>query len=212
MNAIASTSASDLPPPMALALSANFGSVSGWRDSFTDSARAHAQKPGRLELAFLPDRGTLVTQWAEAASAQQGVPIISLQMPLDDGEPLTHIDWPEAYQHYQHAVHAASESLGVDRVEVGDAPLIDVRRAGVFDAAPTLLPGAVWRDPALVCEWAPELAVDRPVVVYCVYGHEVGRVTALRLCAQGVKARYLSGGIDGWQGAGLPTMAKEKAP
>jgi Fe-Mn family superoxide dismutase len=40
------------------------------------------------------------------------------------------------------------------------------------------------------------------VIVYCVYGHEVGRATALRLRAAGLKARYLRGGIDGWQTAG----------
>jgi len=47
--------------------------------------------------------------------------------------------------------------------------------------------------------------------VYCVYGHEVGRVTAMRLRALGVSARFLEGGIDGWQAAGLPTVAKGAA-
>jgi Fe-Mn family superoxide dismutase len=47
--------------------------------------------------------------------------------------------------------------------------------------------------------------------VYCVYGHEVGRVTALRLRAAGVDARYLHGGIDGWVAAGRPTQAKGAA-
>ena len=143
MNAIVSTSASDLPPPMALALSANFGSVNGWRDSFAELAEAHAQERGRLELVFLPDRGVLVNQWSAAAAASCGVPIASLQTPLKPHELFAHTDWPEAYQRYQHAVHAASESLGVERGDVGDAPLFDVRRAGVFEAATSLLPGAV---------------------------------------------------------------------
>ena len=52
---------------------------------------------------------------------------------------------------------------------------------------------------------------DREVVVYCVYGHEVGRATALRLRAAGLKARYLRGGIDGWQAAGRPLTAREDA-
>ena len=63
-------------------------------------------------------------------------------------------------------------------------------------------PGRAWRDPATVDAWAGDLPADREVVVYCVYGHEVGRATALRLCAAGVNARYLRGGIDGWQAAG----------
>ena len=47
-----------------------------------------------------------------------------------------------------------------------------------------------------------ELPADREVIVYCVYGHEVGRATAMRLRAAGLNARYLRGGIDGWQAAG----------
>jgi Fe-Mn family superoxide dismutase len=38
---------------------------------------------------------------------------------------------------------------------------------------------------------------DRKVIVYCVYGHEVGRAAALRLRARGVDAHFLRGGIDG---------------
>ena len=46
------------------------------------------------------------------------------------------------------------------------------------------------------------------MVVYCVYGHEVGRSTAMRLRAAGLKARYLEGGINGWKAAGLPLADK----
>ena len=52
------------------------------------------------------------------------------------------------------------------------------------------------------------MPIDENVVVYCVYGHEVGRATALRLRAQGVKARFLRGGIDAWQAAGRPLDPK----
>ena len=41
-----------------------------------------------------------------------------------------------------------------------------------------------------------------------VYGHEVGRSTAMRLRAMGLDARYLRGGFDGWQAAGRPVEAK----
>lgn len=59
---------------------------------------------------------------------------------------------------------------------------------------------------------AAELPIDRAVIVYCVYGHEVGRSTAMRLRAAGLNARYLQGGIDGWQAAGFPTQAKGETP
>jgi Fe-Mn family superoxide dismutase len=52
------------------------------------------------------------------------------------------------------------------------------------------------------------LPSDREIVVSCVYGHEVGRTTALRLRAAGLNARFLRGGIDGWQAAGLPLVPK----
>ena len=78
----------------------------------------------------------------------------------------------------------------------------------MFDKAQTLIPGAKWRDPAEVDTWARDLPLDEEIVVYCVYGHEVGRATALRLRAQGLKARFLRGGIDGWQAAGRPVDPK----
>jgi Fe-Mn family superoxide dismutase len=92
------------------------------------------------------------------------------------------------------------------------ATLIDVRRAGVFKAAGSRIPGSHWRDPASVADWARALPRDQALVVYCVYGHEVGRVTAMRLRAQGLTARFLLGGIDGWQQAGHPLEPKEIPP
>ena len=71
-----------------------------------------------------------------------------------------------------------------------------------------MIPGAEWHDPADVAKWSGELASEREVIVYCVYGHEVGRATAMRLRAAGLNARFLSGGIDGWQAAGLTLSPK----
>jgi superoxide dismutase, Fe-Mn family len=86
-----------------------------------------------------------------------------------------------------------------------------VRREGVFKEAPTMISGATWQDPSRVEGWLATLPRDREIVVYCVYGHEVGRGTALRLRSQGLNARFLKGGIDGWTSAGLP-MTKREAP
>ncbi len=103
----------------------------------------------------------------------------------------------------------AKASLDADLDADTQGPLlIDVRRASVYAKASTTLPGAQWRDPALVSSWAAELAPERELLVYCVYGHEVGRATTLRLRAAGLQARYLNGGIDGWQAAGRPLQAK----
>jgi len=124
---------------------------------------------------------------------------------------MNNIDWAGVYLRYQNAVHAASEALGAGQDEVADAVLLDVRRAGAFEQAATTIPGARWKDPARVGEWSAELPSDREVIVYCVYGHEVGRATAMRLRAAGVNARYLRGGIDGWQAAGRALGPKSEA-
>jgi superoxide dismutase, Fe-Mn family len=172
-----------------------------------------------------------------ADAGTDAVPILTMQMPghaphATDGVAaaasvnafMDHIDWTAVYERYQHAVHAASEGHGASlddaaaarlvaaaapSATAANAPLvIDVRRAGVYQKATTTLPGARWEDPALVGTWAARLPPGREVLVYCVYGHEVGRATALRLRAAGVNERYLLGGINAWQNAGRPVQAK----
>jgi len=201
----------NMPPPMSLALCASFDSVETWRDAFVALAHEHAEG-GRVELVFVPQEGRLENRWSSGDASIDGVPILVLPLPADAGPFIAAIVWASVYQRYQDAVHSTGEAWAASQDEAADAVLIDVRRAGVFDGAPTVLPGAVWRDPARVRHWASELPPARPVLVYCVYGHEVGRVTALRLRSMGVNARFLSGGIDGWERAGLPTVPKGETP
>ncbi len=182
---------------MALALSANFGSVERWRDEFVALGKALGGGSGWVLLTFQPREGTLVNQWAadHTHAVAGGVPILALDM-------------------YEHSYHmdfgaaASSETLGASADEVGGATLLDVRRAGVFEQADALIEGAQWRDPKDVGSWSAELPQGRDVVVYCVYGHEVGRATAMRLRAAGVEARFLRGGFDGWKAAGRPLQPK----
>lgn len=216
-----------MEPACALALSASFGSVERWREEFTACAKALGGGSGWMLLVFQPREGTLVNQWAadHTHTLAGGIPILALDMyehayHLDFGAAagayvdafMAHINWAEVYARYQHAVHAASEAHGATGEDIGDALVIDVRRAGVYENAATVIPGARWRDPAAVSKWAAELPTDRAVIVYCVYGHEVSRSTAMRLRAAGLNARYLQGGIDGWQAAGFPTQAKGETP
>jgi Fe-Mn family superoxide dismutase len=214
---------SALSPAATLMLDASFGSVPRWREEFTALGRALGGGSGWVLLVFQPHEGTLVNQWAadHTQAVAGGVPILALDMyehayHLDHGAAagayvdafMANIDWAAVYRRYQAAVHAASEPFAATADEAAEATLLDVRRAGVFANASTMIPGARWCDPATVADWARELPADRPVVVYCVYGHEVGRSTAIRLQAAGVNARYLGGGIDGWQKAGRPVAAK----
>ena len=76
--------------------------------------------------------------------------------------------------------------------------VIDVRRRPAFDANPALLPTATWRSPTEVTQWQAELDPARPIVVYCVHGHEVSQSCADMLQAAGFNASYLEGGFEQW--------------
>jgi len=216
-----------MAPAMTLALAANFASVERWREEFVAMGKALGGGSGWVLLVFQPRDGTLVNQWAadHTHALAGGVPLLALDMyehayHLDHGAAagvyveafMDNIHWAQVYERYQEAVHAASEPFGATQDQAAGAIVLDVRRAGVFGLATAMIPGARWCDPAAVDDWAKGLPKDREVVVYCVYGHEVGRATAMRLRAAGLNARYLRGGIDGWQTAGKPLVAKPDAP
>jgi len=74
-----------------------------------------------------------------------------------------------------------------------------------------MIVGAVRRAPEAVEHWQGEIARDRPVVVYCAHGQEVGREAAASLRQLGIDARTLEGGIAGWIEAGLPLRRKVAA-
>ena len=212
-----------MEPACALALQANFGSAERWREEFVAVGKALAGGSGWVLLTFQPREGTLVNIWgAEHTHALAGgVPILALDMyehayHIDFGANagdyveafMANIDWPAVYARYQAAVHAASEPWAASVID--GATLLDVRRAGVFNNAKTMILGATWKDPAEVAQWAQELPRDAEFIVYCVYGHEVGRATAMRLRAAGFNARFLNGGIDGWTTTGGPLSEKAK--
>jgi len=209
---------------MALALAASFGTADRWRDEFVAMGKALGGGSGWVLLTFQPREGTLVNQWAadHTHSVAGGTPVLALDMyehayHMDFGAAaaayvdafMANVHWGRVYERYQQAVDAASEGFAAGQQDVGaDALLLDVRRAAVYEKAGTMIPGAEWRDPAQVSAWAADLPPDREVIVYCVYGHEVGRTTAMRLQSAGVKARFLHGGIDGWRSAGKPLVEK----
>ena len=156
-------------PAMTLALKANFGSVGRWRLEFAAMGRAPGRNSGWVLLTFLPRAGTLVNEWAadHAHSLTGGVPILALDLDqhshqTDPGADanvfaeafMDNIDWALVYERYQRAVHGASEPFGATQDEVSGAMLLDVRRAGVFENAESLIPGARWHDPAATGTWA----------------------------------------------------------
>jgi superoxide dismutase, Fe-Mn family len=219
-------------PAMQLALQANFGSVAQWQASFAACAQSLGGAPGWVLLVFLPHAGSLVNCCASSPAQAWASGVVLLALAVNTPAALTtrapaadlaDPNWAGAYARYQDAVHHASQGCGMTLAEAVGLGLgvgagfgksnsgvlvLDVRRAGMYAPATTTLPGALWQDPAAVGSWASTLPPAREVLVYCIYGHEVGRATALRLRACGVNARYLEGGIDGWQAAGQPLQAK----
>jgi len=88
------------------------------------------------------------------------------------------------------------------------APLVlDVRRQPAFDADDRLVAGAL-RPEGDLAAFAAAHAQGRPVVAYCVAGHEVSMEAAARLRAAGLDAAHLEGGIAAWKAAGLPTIRR----
>jgi rhodanese-related sulfurtransferase len=83
--------------------------------------------------------------------------------------------------------------------------LVDVRRQPAFDQDPNVISGALRRLPDAIDTWAAALEPWRPVVVYCVRGHEVSQNAATALRSRGFDARYLEGGLERWRAEGRAT-------
>jgi Fe-Mn family superoxide dismutase len=213
------------PAGFAVGLKRDFGSVERWRAEFMALAAAMGGGSGWTLLSWSDREHRLVNHWAADHThlLAGATPLLVLDMyehayHMDFGADakayvaafMENIDWDGVSLRYAAAVEASTPALaaGADEVErAGDFKRIDVRRKGAYDASPDKIDGAVWRDPERVDEWASELA-GTEVLVYCVYGHEVGQSTAARLRDAGVKARFLVGGIEDWKKAGRPVQSK----
>ncbi len=86
--------------------------------------------------------------------------------------------------------------------------LIDVRRPEAFETSARILIGAFWHDPADIESWITGIDASRPVVVYCVRGHQVSQDCARRLEKAGHSVAYLEGGIELWVAESHPTASK----
>ena len=86
--------------------------------------------------------------------------------------------------------------------------IVDVRRRDAYEESPQLLPGAIWRDAAQTGQWMSDLDPARPIAVACKAGHEMSQNAVAQLRADGIDARVMEGGYEGWDKAGLPFVAK----
>ena len=92
--------------------------------------------------------------------------------------------------------------------ELAGKYLLDVRRVDDMAASSEQLAGAHWQDPTQIADWAANLPKDQDIVLYCVRGGGVSNSVVDALQAQGLKARFIEGGIEGWKAAGGAVIAK----
>lgn len=74
--------------------------------------------------------------------------------------------------------------------------LLDVRRQEDFDKAPQTIANAQWKNPAEIDQWLPTIAADTEVVIYCVRGGSVSQSVQQRLTDNGIRTRYVEGGLE----------------
>lgn len=213
------------PAGFGVGLTRDFGTFERWSNEFTGLATALGGGSGWALLSWSAREHRLLNHWAADHThlLAGATPILALDMyehsyHIDFGTNakayvaafMENIDWDGVALRYARAVEESTGTLAIGAEEIarsGALKRIDVRRKGAYEAAPELIEGAIWRDPEQVDQWAGEVA-GAEVVVYCVYGHEVGQSTAARLRDAGVAARFLTGGIDDWKKSGRPMQPK----
>jgi Fe-Mn family superoxide dismutase len=215
------------PGGLSVAFARDFGSFERWKDEFAAIGKALGGGSGWALCSWSLRENRLINQWSADHTDLLGgaTPIIALDMyehayHMDFGANasgyvdtfIRNIDWEKANVRYAAAVEQATGKLAAVSEKVlanlEGFTLLDVRRAGAFQAAKEVISGAVWQDPEKIGDWSQRLPRTKPVVVYCVYGHEVGQSTAAILRANGIDAKFLLGGIHDWAAQGRPTQPK----
>lgn len=90
-----------------------------------------------------------------------------------------------------------------------DVQILDVRKKPAYDDDNCVAEGAEWRDPFAIDDWAGDLDKSKPVVCYCVHGHQVSQDSCRKLSELGFDAYYLRGGFDEWKMESAPLTAKD---
>jgi Fe-Mn family superoxide dismutase len=215
-----------VPPPddLARAIDASFGSFAAMTAEIAATAKALAGGSGWVVLADDPRDGKLAIQWGmdHTMALAGATPIFALDMyehayHLDYGADanayagavLGMTDWSAVARRWRREERPADpHALDIAAAQAFQGSWVDARRAPVYEATPTKLPGAVWRDPLALEGIEAGLPKDKPVLVYCVLGFNFSRDAAKALRDKGYDARYLDVGSSGWAAMGLKLEAK----
>jgi len=214
---------------LASALETDFGNVAAWRREFVAMGKALAGGSGWVLLAYAARDGRLVNQWAADHThvLADSRPILALDMyehayHIDFGANagayvdtfMQNVDWAGADARYRVAEGRAPAAApaGVPAVPIEDVRamierkedilVLDVRTAQDYAADKVTIPGAAWRDPEKVAEWAAALPKGKRVLVYCNFGLSISQGAAAALRQKGIDAAIVGCGIAGWRAIG----------
>ena len=94
------------------------------------------------------------------------------------------------------------------KTELAGKYVLDVRRIHDHAASNEQIPGANWKNPEQVAEWADTLPRDQEIILYCVRGGGVSNSVVDALQAKGLNARFIEGGLEAWKAAGGEVVGK----
>jgi len=210
---------------LAVTLTRDFGNAERWRAEFSALAKAMGGGSGWAVLSWSSREARLINHWAADHThlLAGATPLLALDMyehayHMDFGAKaaayvdvfIQNIRWETVMQRFSAAIEADARPWAADPADMhGDAQIVDVRSAANYAQSADRVAGAVWRDPVALETWSRELDHTRPVLVYCVHGHDVSRAAALALRARGLDARFIAGGIEACRAAGITLEAKE---
>ncbi|MEM9045589.1 MAG: rhodanese-like domain-containing protein [Pseudomonadota bacterium] len=98
---------------------------------------------------------------------------------------------------------SAAEALAL--AQSGEAILIDLRKPPAVARDGRRAKGALIRDPFTFGHDDPLMADERPLIAFCVHGHEVSQFASALLMVHGCDARYVTGGFEALVEAGIET-------
>ena len=229
-----------LPKTIASAIEQNFGSLFAWQREFIGLAQALRGRSGWVVLSYSRQDVRLYNQLLEdrADFVLDAAPLLVLDMyehayQAEFGANVTayidaflrNVDWSAVATRLKQATDrllpvdmSAADGITVEELAARRAAgepiqVIDARPRFHFSRSAEMIEGAVYRDPDRVYEWSAELSADKPVVVYCAYGFNVGCAVAGVLRERGFPtARFLRGGLSAWLGIGGARTRPTEAP
>ena len=96
-------------------------------------------------------------------------------------------------------------SISAEDALTAEAVLVDLRKPQAVAASGALISGALRRDPFAFGHQDPLTEEPRPILVFCVHGHEVSQFACALLMLHGRDVRYVTGGFEALTEAGAAT-------